>query len=156
MDLLNEGRTIVVTINPSRSNSFPVSGNIILLDRRELLNLLRQPGAANTRIVQVFGFTIAWLLRCMPLRDDHSDVQTRVDLVLPLECLYCVGMLQNVVVYPDERDVFHRDRMIALTPSTYSFCNMRQTKYRSRECQVSHLPVRFDLGLFFRRMRSFS
>lgn len=43
------------------------------------------------------------------LRHDYFSVQNRMGFLQEIGALYFVGMLQNVAVYPNERDVFYRD-----------------------------------------------
>jgi hypothetical protein len=44
-----------------------------------------------------------------PLKNDYYAVQTRMGYVQEFAAFYFVGMLQNVAVYPNEKDVFYRE-----------------------------------------------
>ena len=80
-----------------------------ILLRRALLNHLRQPPVLLARTMQVVGLAIVMTLFFAPLKNDYFAVQNRLGFVIEIAPLYFVGMLQNVAVYPIERDVFYRD-----------------------------------------------
>jgi ABC-type multidrug transport system ATPase subunit len=80
-----------------------------ILLSRATLNLRRQPNLIAGRIMQVFGLGVINLLFFCPLRTDYVYIQTYLGFVQQLCALYFIGMLQNVAVYPAERDVFYRE-----------------------------------------------
>lgn len=77
-----------------------------LLLHRATLNLRRQPSLIMARIMQVVGLTIILTLFFAPLRHDSYSIQNRMGFVQQVGAFYFVGMLQNIAVYPFERDVF--------------------------------------------------
>ncbi|KAK2021213.1 ABC transporter [Colletotrichum zoysiae] len=80
-----------------------------LLLHRGLINFRRQPPLLLARIMQVAGLGIVLALFFSPLKNDYYSVQTRMGFVQEVGAFYFVGMLQNVAVYPAERDVFYRE-----------------------------------------------
>ncbi|KAF4591871.1 ABC transporter [Ophiocordyceps camponoti-floridani] len=80
-----------------------------LLLHRAALNIRRQPALLSARTTQVLGFSLVLVLFFAPLKSDYIAVQNRMGLMQELGALYFIGMLQNVAVYPDERDVFYRE-----------------------------------------------
>lgn len=80
-----------------------------LLVRRAMLNFWRQPPMMVARIMQVVGLGIILALFFAPLKNDYYSVQNRVGFLQEIPSIYFVGMLQNVAVYPLERDVFSRE-----------------------------------------------
>ncbi|KAB5542470.1 ABC transporter [Coniochaeta sp. 2T2.1] len=88
----------------------PLTTSVPILLHRATLNLLRQPPLIMARIMQVVGFGGVLALFMAPLAHDVYSVQTRVGLLQQMGALYFVGMLQNVAVYPAERDVFYREQ----------------------------------------------
>ncbi|WYZ43271.1 hypothetical protein EsH8_VI_000970 [Colletotrichum jinshuiense] len=80
-----------------------------LLLHRGLINFRRQPPLLLARIMQVAGLGIVLALFFSPLKNDFYSVQNRMGFVQELGAFYFVGMLQNVAVYPAERDVFYRE-----------------------------------------------
>jgi len=44
-----------------------------------------------------------------PLKNDYEAVQSRMGFIQEFAALYFIGMLQNIAVYPTERDVFYRE-----------------------------------------------
>lgn len=90
-----------------RRTSFAVS--FPLLTRRAFVNLRRQPPLIMARLMQVLGLAIVLTLFFAPLQSDYASVQNRIGFVQQIGSFYFVGMLQNVAVYPAERDVFYRE-----------------------------------------------
>ncbi|KAK3937154.1 P-loop containing nucleoside triphosphate hydrolase protein [Diplogelasinospora grovesii] len=80
----------------------------ILLDRATL-NLGRQPDLILARTMQVIGLGLVLTLFIAPIHHDFYSIQTRIGFVQQVGALYFVGMLQNVAIYPSERDVFYRE-----------------------------------------------
>ncbi|KAH7010727.1 P-loop containing nucleoside triphosphate hydrolase protein [Macrophomina phaseolina] len=80
-----------------------------LLVRRAMLNFWRQPPMMVARIMQVVGLGGILALFFAPLKNDYYSVQNRVGFLQEIPSIYFVGMLQNVAVYPLERDVFARE-----------------------------------------------
>lgn len=80
-----------------------------LLLRRAALNFRRQPPLLLARIMQVVGLAIVLTLFYAPLHSDYTSIQNRLGFVQQVGAFYFIGMLQNVAVYPAERDVFYRE-----------------------------------------------
>ncbi|KAF9634353.1 ABC transporter-like protein [Lasiodiplodia theobromae] len=74
-----------------------------------MLNFWRQPPLMVARIMQVVGLGGILALFFAPLKNDYYSVQNRVGFLQEIPSIYFVGMLQNVAVYPAERDVFARE-----------------------------------------------
>ena len=87
----------------SFAKSFP------LLFRRAFINFRRQPPLLLARLMQVVGFAIVLAAFYSPLKSDYASIQNRIGFVQQIASFYFVGMLQNVAVYPAERDVFYRE-----------------------------------------------
>ena len=80
-----------------------------ILLHRSFINFRRNPPSIVARTTQVLGFTIILTLFFAPLKRDYYSVQTRFGFIQEFAALYFVGMLQNVAVYPDEKQVFYRE-----------------------------------------------
>ncbi|RYP60653.1 hypothetical protein DL769_008029 [Monosporascus sp. CRB-8-3] len=80
-----------------------------LLMHRAVINLRRQPPLLLARTMQVLGLAIVLTLFFAPLKNDYYSVQNRMGFVQEVAAFYFVGMLQNVAVYPAEREVFYRE-----------------------------------------------
>lgn len=80
-----------------------------LLLQRAMINTRRQPQLIMARTMQVVGLAAVFTLFFAPLGNDYYAVQNRMGFVQQLGAFYFVGMLQNVAVYPNERDVFYRE-----------------------------------------------
>lgn len=91
-----------------------------ILLRRGALNLRRQPPLVIARLMQVIGYVIVLALFFSPLKNDYFSVQNRLGVVQQMTSLYFVGMLQNITLYPAERDTFYKEHWDG-TYSTTSF-----------------------------------
>lgn len=80
-----------------------------LLLQRSFLQFRRSPPALIARTTQVLGFAVILTLFFAPLHHDTFSIQSRLGFIQEFQALYFVGMLQNVAVYPTERDVFYRE-----------------------------------------------
>lgn len=80
-----------------------------LLLRRAIINTRRQPQLILARTMQVVGLAAVFTLFFAPVGNDYFAVQNRMGFVQQIGAFYFVGMLQNVAVYPNERDVFYRE-----------------------------------------------
>lgn len=80
-----------------------------LLMRRAFLNFRRQPPLIMARLMQVIGLAIVLTVFFAPIQYDYTSIQNRIGFVQQIGAFYFVGMLQNVAVYPAERDVFYRE-----------------------------------------------
>ncbi|KAI1439887.1 P-loop containing nucleoside triphosphate hydrolase protein [Annulohypoxylon stygium] len=80
-----------------------------ILVHRAMINLQRQPPLLLARIMQVLGLAIILALFFAPVHNDYYSVQNRVGFIQEIGAFYFVGMLQNVAVYPAEREVFYRE-----------------------------------------------
>ncbi|KAJ4488579.1 P-loop containing nucleoside triphosphate hydrolase protein [Lentinula aciculospora] len=81
-----------------------------ILMRRGLINFQRQPSLGIARIGQVLGLGLVQALFFAPLKRDYIaasvNIVGAIQEILPL---YFVGMLQNVALYPVERNVFYKE-----------------------------------------------
>ncbi|KAL7787470.1 P-loop containing nucleoside triphosphate hydrolase protein [Trichoderma ceciliae] len=80
-----------------------------LLLRRAIINTRRQPQLIVARTMQVVGLAIIFALFFAPLHHDYYAVQNWMGFIQEVGAFYFVGMLQNVAIYPSERDVFYRE-----------------------------------------------
>lgn len=87
----------------SLATAFPI------LFHRAIINTMRQPELVVARLMQVIGLAIVLALFFAPLHNDYYSVQSRIGFVQEVGAFYFVGMLQNVAIYPNERDVYYRE-----------------------------------------------
>jgi ABC-type multidrug transport system ATPase subunit/ABC-type multidrug transport system permease subunit len=80
-----------------------------LLLQRAIINTRRQPQLIMARTMQVVGLAVVFTLFFAPVGNDYYAIQNRMGFVQQIGAFYFVGMLQNVAVYPNERDVFYRE-----------------------------------------------
>lgn len=91
-----------------RKTSSFLSAYLILVHRASI-NFRRQPNLLMARIMQVLGLAIILALFFAPLKHDYYSVQNRLGFIQEFCAFYFVGMLQNVAVYPNEKNVFYRE-----------------------------------------------
>ncbi|KXG48696.1 ABC-2 type transporter [Penicillium griseofulvum] len=88
-----------------------------LVLHRSVINFWRQPPLVMARSMQIPGIAIIMALFFAPLKNDYAAVQSRMGFIQEFAALYFVGkftpfspgMLQNIAIYPSERDVFYRE-----------------------------------------------
>jgi ABC-type multidrug transport system ATPase subunit len=88
-------------------SSFVTAYSILI--KRMTRNMFRQPDLIIARIMQVVGMGIVLALYFAPLKNNYFAIQNRMGFLIEVAPLYFVGMLNNIAVYPIERDVFYRD-----------------------------------------------
>lgn len=87
----------------------PLRVTFPLVLHRSAVNFFRQPELIMARTSQIIGIAIIMALFFAPMKNDYAAVQTRMGFVQEFAALYFIGMLQNISVYPPERDVFYRE-----------------------------------------------
>ncbi|KAF2661680.1 P-loop containing nucleoside triphosphate hydrolase protein [Lophiostoma macrostomum CBS 122681] len=87
----------------SLATAFPI------LLKRATQNFFRQPDLLAARIGQVVGLGLVLALFFAPLKNDYFSIQNRLGFLVEIAPLYFVGMLNNIAVYPVERDSFYSD-----------------------------------------------
>ena len=95
-----------------------------ILLKRSIINFKRQPNAMISRIVQVAAFGLIMTIWFARLGNNYVDVQNRVGFVQEITALMFVGMLNNISVYVDERNVFYKefeDRVYRVEPFFFSY-----------------------------------
>ncbi|KAL8690046.1 MAG: hypothetical protein Q9218_004415, partial [Villophora microphyllina] len=90
-------------------SSTPFTTAFPLFLHRSFLNFRRSPPALIARTTQVLGFAAVLTLFFAPIQSNTFSIQTRLGFIQEIAALYFVGMLQNVAVYPTEKDVFYRE-----------------------------------------------
>ncbi|KAJ5266816.1 hypothetical protein N7478_009624 [Penicillium angulare] len=108
------GRTASQIATPAelgslRRRMLPFRVTFPLVLHRSFINFWRQPPLVMARSAQVLGIAIIMALFFAPLKDDYAAVQSRMGFIQEFAALYFVGMLQNIAIYPGERDVFYKE-----------------------------------------------
>lgn len=129
----------------SFATSFP------LLMHRAFINFRRQPLLLLARLMQVIGLAVVMTAFYAPLHSDYTSIQNRVGFVQQVGAFYFVGMLQNVAVYPAERDVFYRedDDAVCSVESFLATYTLLELPFEAISCFV--YAVLADLAVGFPR-----
>lgn len=125
------------------------SAALPLLLHRAFINTRRQPQQILARTMQVLGLAIVLALFFAPLHNDYYSVQNRMGFVQELGALYFVGMLQNVAIYPAERDVFYReddDGVYGVDPFLAAY-TILEVPFEVASCLLSGVFSVFAVGL---------
>lgn len=120
-----------------------------LLLQRAFINTRRQPQAMLARTMQVLGLALVLILFFAPLHNDYYSVQNRMGLVQELGAFYFVGMLQNVAIYPGERDVFYHeddDGVYGVDPFLVAY-TILEVPFEVASCLLSAVLAVFAIGL---------
>ncbi|KAI1773135.1 P-loop containing nucleoside triphosphate hydrolase protein [Hypoxylon cercidicola] len=119
-----------------------------LLLRRASINLRRQPPLLLARTMQVVGLAIVLTLFFAPLHNDYYSVQNRVGFVQEVGAFYFVGMLQNVAIYPAEREVFYRedDDAVYSVEAFLSTYTLLEVPFEILACLVFGILADFAVG----------
>jgi ABC-type multidrug transport system ATPase subunit len=120
-----------------------------LLIHRSIINMRRQPPILLARIMQVAGLAIVQTLFFAPIHSDYYSIQNRVGFLMQVASFYFVGMLQNVAVYPAEREVFYReDDDGVYGPEAFLFTyTLLELPFEIISCLVFGVLAVFAMGL---------
>ncbi|KAK0487784.1 P-loop containing nucleoside triphosphate hydrolase protein [Armillaria novae-zelandiae] len=89
-------------------NMSPLTTSLPILLKRGYLAFIRQTTVPEARFGNVLGLGIVSSLFFSPIGHNYISIQNRVGCIQEILPLYFVGMLQNIAVYPVERDIFYR------------------------------------------------
>ncbi|KAK0243883.1 P-loop containing nucleoside triphosphate hydrolase protein [Armillaria nabsnona] len=87
----------------------PLTTSLPILLKRGYLGFIRQTTVPEARFGNVLGLGIVSSLFFSPIGHNYISIQNRVGCIQEILPLYFVGMLQNIAVYPVERDIFYRE-----------------------------------------------
>ncbi|KAG8529412.1 uncharacterized protein KY384_006049 [Bacidia gigantensis] len=109
--LNNEPQTID---SPAQLGSFarkmtPLRVALPALMHRSFINFKRNNVAVVARTMQILAYACILTLLFAPLGTSQASINARFGFLQEITPLYFIGMLQNVAVYPKERDVFYRE-----------------------------------------------
>ncbi|KAJ8100914.1 P-loop containing nucleoside triphosphate hydrolase protein [Lipomyces tetrasporus] len=110
-----------------------------ILVRRGYLDMIRRPAIIAARFGQVVGFGAILALFFAPLKHDYYGSVNRLGIIQQCCALYFVGMLNNIAVYPEQRDIFYRehdDGVYGVLPFLASY-------------SLFEIPLEMINGLFF-------
>ncbi|KAI0148654.1 P-loop containing nucleoside triphosphate hydrolase protein [Xylariaceae sp. FL1272] len=120
-----------------------------ILLKRAVINLRRQPPLALARILQVVGLAVVLALFFAPLRHNYYSIQNRIGFVQEICAFYFVGMLQNVAIYPAERDVFYRedDDSVYSVEAFLATYTLLEIPFEIVSCLIFGILADFAIGL---------
>ncbi|KAK0443527.1 P-loop containing nucleoside triphosphate hydrolase protein [Armillaria borealis] len=104
----------------------PITTSLPILLKRGVLAFSRRPGVVQARFGNAVGLGIVSALFFSPLGHDYISIQNRIGCiqgilpskyrsvrplckVIEIRTVYLVGVLQNMAIYPTERDIFYQE-----------------------------------------------
>ncbi|ODV79109.1 uncharacterized protein CANTADRAFT_6284 [Suhomyces tanzawaensis NRRL Y-17324] len=87
----------------------PLAVTFPVVARRQLLNAVRSKDVLISRAGQTVFLTVIHALFFAPLRNHKDGIDNRLGLVQEALNLYYVGLLNNIALYPVERDIFYQE-----------------------------------------------
>lgn len=101
-----------ITVSPlPPSNTHQRNGLAVvsILCHRQFVTWFRSFEVLTSRLLQVFGLCIVHGLFFSPLRNTYEGINNRLGLIQEILNLYYVGFINNISVYPMEREYFIAD-----------------------------------------------
>ncbi|KAK0450317.1 P-loop containing nucleoside triphosphate hydrolase protein [Desarmillaria tabescens] len=87
----------------------PITTSLPILLKRGALAFSRRSGIVQARFGNAVGLGIVSALFFSPLGHDYISIQNRIGCIQGILPIYFVGILQNMAVYPMERDIFYQE-----------------------------------------------
>lgn len=87
----------------------PVSVTFPVIASRQLLNSVRTPDVLFARAFQTVMLAIVHALYFSPLKNAQDGISNRLGLVQEVLNLYFIGLINNITLFPIERDIFYQE-----------------------------------------------
>lgn len=110
-DIGNEPQDLALSLDDEAfaKSALPLYVSLPLLLQRSYLNQSRQPVLMSTRISQGLFFALILCCYYSPMGNDQASVQNRIGNLQQTTSLCFIGMLNNIAIFPLERNVFYRE-----------------------------------------------
>lgn len=113
-----------IDLEPYRHKMAPFKVRIDTVCRRQMKTLVRDIDVIVSRAAQIVFLTVVHTLFFAPLRNGPGGIENRMGLIQEVLNLYFVGLLNNIAVFPTERDMFYqeyRDGVYGVTEFSISY-----------------------------------
>lgn len=111
-DLANKYQGVVgseVDLAKFSKHSASVKVALSAVSRRQFLISRRSTDVVIARVSQVLFLAAVYALFFAPLKNNQDGITNRFGLVQSVLNLYFCGLVNNISLYPSERDVFHQE-----------------------------------------------
>ncbi|ODV98223.1 hypothetical protein PACTADRAFT_48022 [Pachysolen tannophilus NRRL Y-2460] len=81
----------------------------VTVTKRQMLTMFRNPNVIFCRVIQVLGLGVLQALFFSPLSNSADSISNRLGLIQEVMNLYYVGFINNVTLYPTEKNYFYSD-----------------------------------------------
>lgn len=98
-----------IDLSNYKKQQLPFSVTMPVIFKRQLVNSLRSKDALVSRTGQVVLLGIIHTLFFAPLKHSKEGIDNRLGLIQEALNLYYIGFLNNITLYPVERDVFYQE-----------------------------------------------
>lgn len=99
----------VIDLSLYKRQHLPFSKTMPVIFKRQFVNSLRSKDAFISRTGQVIALAIIHTLFFAPLKNSKEGIDNRLGLIQEALNLYYVGFLNNITLFPVERDVFYQE-----------------------------------------------
>lgn len=105
----NQPKNVILDLEQFKRDKVPFHISLSIIFKRQLLSTFRSFDILFTRVFQAVGLAIVLVPFFCPLRATQIGVLNRFGLIQEILNLYIVGILNNIALYPVERDVFYQE-----------------------------------------------
>lgn len=98
-----------IDLSNYRKQQLPFSITMPVIFKRQFVNSLRSKDALISRTGQIVILGVVHTLFFAPLKHSKEGIDNRLGLIQEALNLYYVGFLNNISLYPVERDVFYQE-----------------------------------------------
>ncbi|ODV79110.1 P-loop containing nucleoside triphosphate hydrolase protein [Suhomyces tanzawaensis NRRL Y-17324] len=106
---MSTGNGSVIDIQEYAFQRMPLSITLPTIIRRQMLNLVRSKDVIFSRAGQTLFLSVANTLFFTPLTNKKEGIDNRLGLIQETLLLYFVGLVNNITLYPIERDIFYQE-----------------------------------------------
>ncbi|KAI5961410.1 uncharacterized protein KGF55_004033 [Candida pseudojiufengensis] len=105
--ILEEKKQIDLRSYQVKRVPFPIV--LSTLTKRQFITTWRSVDILFTRIIQVILLGVVHVIYFTPLKNNQAGIQNRLGLIQEVLNLYFIGLINNISLYPKERDIFYQE-----------------------------------------------
>lgn len=139
----------LIDLSDLKRRKSPFLVTIAVIAHRQFLNTIRTFDILFAKVIQTILLGIANTLFFAPLKNNQAGIANRLGLVQEVLNLYFVGLINNIALYPIERDIFYqeyKDGMYGVTEFSLSYL-ANELPLEIIPCLVFSALIVFAVGL---------
>lgn len=145
-----KGDAQVLDFNTVTSDSnLPAWVKFSTITKRSFVNSFRSTDVLMARAFQITVLAIVHSLYFAPLRNSEEGISNRLGLVQEVLNIYFVGLVNNITLYPVERDIFYqeyKDRIYGVAEFSLSYL-LNEVPIELASCLFFSVMIVFVVGL---------